>query len=211
MVTEEVVEAVLGALARGDAVLAVARAYGLDPKTVRTWRRRGRYRTRRPAASRAGLLAPFATWLQARAPEVRFHAAVLYRELREQGFTGSAIIVRRAVRPWRLAAKPAATVRFESAPGEQAQVDFGQVRVWLGASPVAAQIFVSTLGYSRRCFAVAFPRQRLRDWIAGHELAFQHFAGVPDRIIVDNAKAMGVTHTREALVWNTTYADFTAY
>ena len=50
-VKEEVVEAVLGALARGDAVLAVARAYGLDPKTVRTWRRRGRYRTRRRAAS----------------------------------------------------------------------------------------------------------------------------------------------------------------
>lgn len=211
MVKEEVVEAVLGALARGDAVLAVARAYGLDPKTVRTWRRRGRYRTRRPAASRSGLLAPFAAWLQARAPEVGFNAVVLARELREQGFTGSEIIVRRAVRPWRLAAKPAATVRFESAPGEQAQVDFGQVRVWLGEAPVAAQIFVYTLGYSRRCFAVAFPRQRLRDWIAGHELAFQHFAGVPDRIIVDNAKAMVVTHTREALVWNTTYADFTAY
>ena len=125
MVKEEVVEAVLGALARGDAVLAVARAYGQDPKTVRTWRRRGRYRARRPAASRSGLLAPFATWLQPRAPEVGFNAAVLARELREQGFTGSEIIVRRAVRPWRLAAKPTATVHFESAPGEH----YGERRV----------------------------------------------------------------------------------
>ena len=42
MVKEAVVEMVLGALARGERVLAVARAYGLDPKTVRAWRRRGR-------------------------------------------------------------------------------------------------------------------------------------------------------------------------
>lgn len=211
MVKEDVVEMVLGALLRGEPVLAVARAYGLDPKTVRAWRRRGQYVARRPPRAGGGLLAPFAAWLRGRAPEVAFNAAVLHRELREQGFVGSEIIVRRAVRPWRLAATPVATVRFESAPGEQAQVDFGQVRVWIGEEQVPAQIFVYTLGYSRRCFAVAFRAQRLREWIAGHELAFQHFAGVPDRIIVDNAKAMVVTHTREAIVWNTTYADFTAY
>ena len=212
MVKEAVVEAVVAALARGDAVLVVARAYGLDPKTVRAWRRRGRYGTRRPSSARRGsLLAPFATWLEARAPEVGFNAVVLHRELREQGFTGSEIIVRRAVQPWRVATTPVATVRFESAPGEQAQVDFGQVRVWIEEAQVAAQIFVYTLGYSRRTFAVAFPRQRLREWLAGHELAFQHFGGVPDRIIVDNAKAMVLTHTRDAIVWNPTYADFAAY
>lgn len=211
MVKEEVVEAVLGALGRGEAVLAVARAYGVDPKTVRAWRRRGAYRRRDRTRRRAGLLAPFATWLEARAPEVGFNAVVLHRELREQGFSGSAIIVRRAVRRWRRAAAPAATVRFESAPGEQAQVDFGQVRVWIGEGQVPVQIFVYTLGYSRCTFAVAFPQQRLREWLAGHELAFQHFGGVPDRLIVDNAKAMVLRHTRDALVWNTTYADFAAY
>jgi len=142
---------------------------------------------------------------------VGFNAVVLHRELCDQGFTGSEIIVRRAVRPWRLAAVPAATVRFESAPGEQAQVDFGQVRVWIEEAHVPAHIFVYTLGFSRRIFPVAFPRQRLQEWIAGHEMAFQHFGGVPDRIVVDNAKAMVLSHTREAIVWNPTYADFAAY
>ena len=212
MVKEAVVEAVVAALARGATVLAVARAYDLDPKTVRTWRQRGQYGARRPASRRGGgLLDPFAIWLEARAPEVGFNAVVLHRELRERGFTGSEIIVRRAVRPWRLAATPAATVRYESAPGEQAQVDFGQQRVWIDDALVAAQLFVYTLGYSRRLFTVAFPRQRLREWLAGHELAFQHFGGVPDRIVVDNAKAMVLTHTRDAIVWNATYADFAAY
>ena len=76
---------------------------------------------------------------------------------------------------------------------------------------VAAQRFVFTLGYSRRLFAVALPHQRWREWLAGHELAVHHVGGVPDRIVVDNAKAMVLTHTREAIVWNPTYADFAAY
>ena len=211
MVTETVVEQVLHALRRGEQLSAVARAYGLDRKTVRAWARRGAYSPRlvRRAASQ---LDPYRPWLAQRAPEVGYNAAVLYRELREQGFGGSVIIVRRAVVPLRLAHAPrAATVRFETAPGEQAQVDFGQVRVWFEDVPVAAQIFVMTLGYSRRCFAVAFPRQRLREWLAGHELAFQHFGGVTQTVVLDNAKAMVLAHTRDAITWHPTYADFAGY
>ena len=211
MVPETIVEQVVQALTRGEAVAAVARAFGLDRKTVRTWRQRGHYapRTRRRTVSQ---LDPYRAWLTQRAPEVNYNAAVLHRELREQGFMGSGVLVRRAVQPLRAAATPrVATVRFETAPGEQAQVDFGQVRVWIDDVLVPAQIFVMTLGYSRRCFAVASPRQRLREWLAGHEQAFQHFGGVTDTVVVDNAKAMVLTHTRGAITWHPTYADFAGY
>lgn len=210
MVTETVVEQVVMALARGEAVAAVARAYGLDRKTVRTWRQRGAHRRRasRPTVSQ---LDPYRAWLAQRAPEVGYNASVLYRELRERGFTGSVIIVRRAVVPLRQTAAPKATVRFETAPGAQAQVDFGQVRVWIDDVQVAAQIFVMTLGYSRRCYAVGFPRQRVHEWLAGHEQAFQHFGGVTDTVVVDNAKAMVLSHTRGSITWHPTYTDFAGY
>lgn len=210
MVTETVVEQVVQALARGESVSAIARAYGLDRKTVRAWRRRGQYMARatRPVPSQ---LDPYRAWIAQRAPEVGYNATVVHRELCEQGFTGSVIIVRRALVPLRAIATPTATVRFETGPGEQAQVDFGQVRVWLDDRPVAAQIFVMTLGFSRRSYAVAFPRQRVREWLGGHELAFQHFGGVPDRVVVDNAKAMVLAHTRDAITWHPTYADFAGY
>lgn len=211
MVAETVVEQVVQALARGEAVSAIARAYGIDRKTVRHWRQRGRYgpRTRRPVVS---CLDPYRDWLTRRAPEVGYNAAVLHRELCEQGFVGSGILVRRAVAPLRATAVPSlATVRFETGPGEQAQVDFGQVRVWIADVAEAAQVFVMTLGYSRRSFPVAFPRQRMRDWLAGHELAFQHFGGVPDTVVIDNAKAMVLRHTRETIQWHPTYADFCGY
>ena len=58
-----------------------------------------------------------------------FNATVLHRGLCEQCFTKSVIIRRRAIRPLRATATPTATVRFETGPDEQAQVDFGQVRV----------------------------------------------------------------------------------
>jgi transposase len=210
MVTETVVEQVVQALARGEAVAAVARAYGLDRKTVRTWRQRGGHRPRalRPTVSQ---LDPYRAWLAQRAPEVGYNASVLYRELCERGFTGSVIIVWRAVVPLRQTAAAKATVRYETAPGAQAQVDFGQVRVWIGDLPVAAQIFVMTLGYSRRCYAVGFPRQRVREWLAGHEQAFQHFGGVTDTVVVDNAKAMVLSHTRGAITRHPTYTDFAGY
>ena len=78
MVTETVVEQVVAALARGEAVAAVARAYGLDRKTVRTWGRYGGYRprARRPTVSQ---LDPYRAWMRQRAPEVGFNAAVMCR------------------------------------------------------------------------------------------------------------------------------------
>lgn len=211
VVSETIVEQVIAAVGRGEPLSGIARAYGLDRKTVRAWSRRGAYQERvlRAAVSQ---LDPYREWLGQRAPEVNYNAAVLCRELREQGFTGSAIIVRRAVRPLRsAAAPPAATVRFETAPGAQSQVDFGQAQVWIDEERIPAQIFVMTLGYSRRSFAVAFPRQRLREWLAGHELSFEHFGGVTDMVVVDNAKAMVRTHTREAITWQSTYVDFAGY
>jgi hypothetical protein len=51
----------------------------------------------------------------------------------------------------------------------------------------------------------------------GHELAFQHFAGVPEQIVVDNAKPVVLTHTcdpetrRHNVVWHPTYAEFASY
>ena len=142
MVTETVVDQVVQARARGEAVAAVARACGLDRKTVRMWEKRGTYvpRTPRPVLS---CLDPYKDWLACRAPEVGYNATVLFRELRERGFAGSVIIVRRAVVPLRTTATPpAATVRYETAPGAQAQVDFGQTRVWIADAHEVAQIFV---------------------------------------------------------------------
>lgn len=88
--------------------------------------------------------------------------------------------MRRAIRPWRAEARRAAvaTVRDETGPGEQAQVDFGQLQVWIGPGSERVHLFVLTLGYSRRLWVRADPHERLNALRDGHERAFRHFGGV---------------------------------
>ena len=126
----------------------------------------------------------------ARALEVEFNSAVLYRELVTHfGYAGSAQQVLRFVRPLRVATRQTrATVRFETEPGQQAQVDFGQFAVWVADAEVTAHLFVFTLGYSRHTYTEAFPHERLGAVLEGHEHAFQHFGGVPAQVVVDIAR-----------------------
>ena len=100
--------------------------------------------------------------------------------------------VQRAVRGFRreLRACERATVRFETAPGYQMQINFGVRRVPVGDAPVAVHLFVATLGYSRRQYARAFADESQRSWFEGMEEAFRHFGGVPATVLMDNARAL---------------------
>ena len=126
MLREDIVREVLARLARGECVKAIARERGVDKKTIKRWRARGEWRPRTTAAQ-AKAIDAYRLFLARRGPEVGWNGMVLHRELRTQGFTGGYQQVQRALQPVRTTRRWAAraTVRFETAPGEQAQVDFG--------------------------------------------------------------------------------------
>ena len=91
----------------------------------------------------------------------RGNAEVVRQDLlREQSVEVSLRTVERAVAPLRrlLTAEAKATVRFETPPGRQLQIDFGQLRVPIAAGRERVYLFVATLGYSRRCHVAAFRR-----------------------------------------------------
>jgi transposase len=85
-----------------------------------------------------------------------------------------------------------ATVRFETAPGHQMQVDFGQKRVRIAGVVVTVHLLVAVLSYSRRLFVKAFLAERQDDWREGIAEAFRHFGGVPQVVLGDNARALVV-------------------
>jgi transposase len=153
-------------------------------------------------------------WLTERAPEVNYSARILWQELRAQrGFAGSYVIVRRAVAPLRLAASVAALTqrRFETGPGEQAQCDWGQITVPLGGVRTEIHVFVMTLGYSRRGFALGFLRERMGDLLAAHEAAFAHFGGRCEHLLYDRMRTvvLGTSGGKPRL--NPTFAAFAAH
>ena len=101
-----------------------------------------------------------------------------------------------------------ATVRYETGPGEQAQVDFGQLHVWIGEQRERVHLFVMTLGYSRRLWVRAYPHERLSALLDGHERAFRHFGGVPLTCLYDNPRTLVLGRRERDVQWHAVFQDF---
>jgi transposase len=197
--------------AGGMTVSGISRATGLDRKTVRRCLRQVRWQAYRRPAQRETLLAAHREWLARRAPEVGYSARILYQELvASRGFEGGYGTVRDAVRPLRLetAAADLTQCRFETEPGEQAQVDWGQVRVAMASGPVEVHIFVMTLGYSRRAYAEGYEHERMESLLSAHEHAFEHFAGVTREILCDRMRTVIMGEREGGKRWNPTFQAF---
>jgi transposase len=140
------------------------------------------------------------------------NAVVVRRLLSEQGIAVSARTVQRAVADLRRAQRAAdlATVRVETAPGDQAQIDFGQKRVQIGDVGVRIFLLVAVLSFSRRLFVKAFLNERQDDWREGIAAAFRHFGGVPRTLLGDNARALvaGRDRTTGTVIFQPAYLAF---
>lgn len=120
--------------------------------------------------------------------------AAIYQRLTERGYCGSYSSVWRFVHSLE-PQLPDATVRVETKPGEEAQVDFGYAG--LMRDPQSGQLrkswaFVMTLSFSRHCFVRFVFDQTIASWIDCHKAAFHFFGGVPGRLVIDNLKS-GIT------------------
>lgn len=174
----------------------IAKSLGIARNTVRRYLKSGgQVAYRQPV--RPGLLTGHAPWLRERFLLHKGNCDVVRQDLqREFGIQTSLRTVERACSEFRaeLEATRRATIRFETAPGEQMQIDFGQMRVLIDGSPARVFLFVATLGYSRRGFVCAFRHERQSAWFAGIEAAFTHFGGCPRTLLIDNAKALVDRH-----------------
>ncbi len=74
-------------------------------------------------------------------------------------------------------------------PGDEAEVDFGEVSVWLDGVLTRLAMFVMRLSHSGRAFHLCLGSEGQEAFLEGHRAAFEHFGGVPARIRYDNLKA----------------------
>jgi transposase len=130
------------------------------------------------------------------------NAVVVAQLLAERGLEVHARTVQRIVEEHRRERRAAelATVRFETAPGHQLQIDFGEKRVMIAGQPVRVMLFVAVLSYSRRIYVRAFRSQRHDDWREGLVGAFRHFGGLPQTVLIDNPRALVLSHVAGGVV-----------
>jgi hypothetical protein len=96
----------------------------------------------------------------------------------------------RSDRRWELGAAAVATVRYETAPWVQMQIDFGQKLVPIAGKFVRVYLLVAVLSDSRRLFVKPFLSERQDDWREGIAAAFRHFGGVTRTLLGDNARSL---------------------
>lgn len=115
----------------------------------------------------------------------------IWQRLSERGYGGSYQAVWRFVQ--QLEPKtPVVTVRIETKPGEEAQVDFGYAGQMIDPETRELRkswVFVMTLAWSRHQYVEFVFDQKVETWLRLHRHAFAYFAGVPGRVVIDNLKA----------------------
>ena len=107
------------------------------------------------------------------------------------GFAEKYASVKRFVRKLRGSSTPEARVVIETAPGEEAQVDYGtgpMVRDAQTGKYRRTRLFVLTLGYSRKAVRLLVFRSSSRVWAELHEKAFRRLGGVTRVVVLDNLR-----------------------
>ena len=119
-------------------------------------------------------------------------AVRLFDEVKAAGYPRGITQVRDYVARVRPRPEPEPVVRFETAPGHQAQVDFAEFRFPWGKR----YALLLVLAYSRLLWLKFYPRQTLATLIAGLEEAFAYLGGVPTELLFDQLKAVVLEDAR---------------
>lgn len=113
------------------------------------------------------------------------------RLVSEYGFTGSYSAVREAVRQLRSAHHvPAqADIPLEYDMGDAIQIDWGEATVYINDTRTKINFFCGRLCYSCDIFVQAFYSQNMESFLEAQQRMFDHFGGIPRRLIFDNVNA----------------------
>jgi len=190
----------------------IARRMGLDRKTVRKYLNKSTGPPISKPRQRGSLLDEYKEYLKKRLSQGCCNGAVLYRELKEQGYQGHITILRDYLKPLRQEERWRVELRWESAPGQYAQVDWGQCKARLpDGSPLKLYVFVYTLAYSRVAYAEWTSRMDLATLLRCHEAAFNYTGGVPEYIIYDRMKTVIRDEDKDGARFNRAFMDFAEY
>jgi transposase len=190
----------------GVSVSEIARQLEVDRKTVRKYLRQAPGAYERKAKS--WKVDPFRAYLRERWELGVRNAARLFVEIRKRGYAGCETQVKKVVAPWRSEGRERAFVRFETGPGEQAQMDWGHFGNWGGRRLYG---FALTLSWSRMQYVEFSQRQDAETLLNCMLHAFTFFSGVTQTVLTDNMKTVVLERVDGQPRFHAKMLDFASY
>jgi transposase len=166
----------------------IANIIGVSVRTVRNYQKAPLKPKERK--KRASKLDPFRDTIRSVISDNPYYnIELLYNDLISAGYPGKITILREFAAQVRKQVLTEAVIRFETVPGQQAQVDWKErLSYEYNGQTIKLNVFVMTLGYSRRPY-IQFTRDMRTDtMLACHIDAFRYFNGVPHETLYDNMK-----------------------
>ncbi|MDY0063391.1 MAG: IS21 family transposase [Myxococcota bacterium] len=115
----------------------------------------------------------------------RWTAPTIQEALLSEGLSASERTIRRCMAEWKRS-HAEVFVPLVYRPGELAEVDFFEVVVGPPEARRKAHLFLMREMYGPQDFACLYDRQDQVCFLDGHVQAFEHFGGVPQRLVYDN-------------------------
>jgi len=160
--------------------------------------------------ARPSKLDAYKEYIRTRLEQFDLPVSVLFEEIKGQGYTGGLTILREFVRPFKATMIARVTERFETQPGHQGQLDWGECgTLQVGDERKKLYVFVFVLGYSRMLFAQFTTSCRLPILLGCIQKAFD-VLGIPEEVLVDNMKQAVESHDvlTGTVRWNRRFLDF---
>jgi len=209
MVSKEVFMDIISLHRQGLSMRAIARKLGIHRNTVKRHieaKMLPQYQKRKRKAS---ILDPYRQIIDDYLAQDAYQATWIYDRVRKAGYQGSYETVRDYVRKVKERRSRLAYIRFETEPGLQAQVDWGEFQVMNpNGSASNKYMFLMVLGYSRAMY-IEFVRQcSLESFMDCHIHAFHYLQGVPAEILYDNMKQVVIGRTKGRARFNVEFMHF---
>ncbi|MDI6841157.1 MAG: IS21 family transposase [bacterium] len=190
----------------------IARELGIDRKTVRRYLKKDGMPNYHRRAKYPSILDSYDEYIRGRLKNYpKITAEKIYRELAGKGFKGSYRIVAYWVSKLR-EKEPHAFLRYETKPGEYAQVDWGDFGyIDYYGKKKKLYCFSIVLCWSISQYIEFTVSQDLQTLERCHLHAFEYFGGVPEKILYDNMKTVALFHIDDKVKFNLAFIDFAGH
>jgi len=209
MITKEVFMDIIAMHRRGCSARKIARITGIHRNTIKKQLESNFFPQCQREKRKESILKPYQQMIKDYLEQDNYQATWIFDRLKRMGYPGSYETIKIYVRSIKEQKTRLAYIRFETEPGLQAQVDWGDFQIQeINGKTTTLYAFAMLLGYSRAMYVEFVECCTLETFMDCHINAFSYLQGIPAEILYDNMKNVVIGREKSKVIFNTEFLHF---